>query len=122
MFYIKGELKPKGSFEDYLLQEIIFREKSLDLLKQTININLAERLLIVLEELLNTTNIKDRVASHKEALQMMLNLYEAELFQESYLPIYQKRLAETLRKKRMDIELSKQKEAEALKKVENMED
>lgn len=53
---------------------------------------------------------------------MMLNLYEAELFQESYLPVYQKRLAETLRKKRMDIELSKQKEAEALKKVEGMED
>jgi hypothetical protein len=112
-----------GSFQDAVMQEVLFRERNLRFVEVSLVVASIERLghLIldgVLGPVASEKEHKSRHAPLAEGISMMLEHYEAELYQDRYRPAYQQ--AQALRERRAKFEDLKRRkrEADALKRVE----
>jgi hypothetical protein len=107
-----------GSFQDAVLQEMLFRDQNLKYAEVSLTTRLFERMIFLLVEL---TTDSEQIVRRKQAIHddvnLWLKLYEAELFQDRYMPEYQREERERARLISQRQAEEKIREAEALKKV-----
>lgn len=102
----------RGSLQAKLLQELDFRERNLRSLEFHTLLFFLEEIFKVLTVMLPMT-IEDRLAHQQEGLERMhklLSVYEPELYQERYLPEFEREQQEISRREKA--ERIRQKEAE----------
>ena len=107
-----------GSFQDAVLQEMIFREQNLKYSEVTLFTRLIQ---LLLGQLVELTTVPDKIGQRKALLHddinVWLRLYEAELYQDRYMPAYQRAERERIRQEAHAEAERKVREAQALKKV-----
>lgn len=107
-----------GSFQDAVLQEMMFREQNLKYAEVTLFTRLIELVLGRLVELTTKPEaINARQELFHEDINVWLRLYEAELYQDRYLPAYQRAERERIRQETLQAAEKKMREQVALKKV-----
>jgi hypothetical protein len=112
------KLPRAGSFQDAVLQEMIFREQNLKYAEMSLTTRLFERMIFLLIE--TTTDTQDVVRRKQqvhEDINVWLKLYEAELYQDRYMPEYQREERERLRIQEQQEAERKVRETAALKRV-----
>ena len=104
-----------------LLQEVDYRERNLRLAEMSIFTFAFERLLLLTADLIPysdpKTNQEVKKDIHKE-LSTLLGKYEAELYQEKYLPEYQRAQRELSRREKEKAEAALRREKKAMALVE----
>lgn len=112
-----------GSFQDAVLQEMLFREQNLRYSEVTLFTRLLE---LVIWQLVELTTAPDKIAKRKallhEDINVWLRLYEAELYQDRYTPEHQRAERERLRREAQAEAERKVREAQAIKKVASFSD
>lgn len=97
---------------------MLFREQNLKYAEVTLFTRLVE---LLLGQLVELTTKEDSITRRKhllhEDINVWLRLYEAELYQDRYIPSYQREERERLRREEQLETVRKVREAEALKKV-----
>lgn len=112
------KLPKAGSFQDAVLQEMIFREQNLKYAEVSLTTRLFERMIFLLVEMgTDAEQIIRRKKAIHEDINLWLKLYEAELYQDRYMPEYQREERERLRIESQKQAEQKIREAEALKRV-----
>lgn len=104
------------------MQEVLFRQRNLRHVEMTVMVSLAERLgHILLDAVFGPAKDESAYRARHEPLRAdvdrLLKLYEAEVFEERYLPAYQQAEAEEERRSKIDAMERERREAEARKKV-----
>jgi len=98
---------------------MLFREQNLKNAEASLFTRMVELVLMQLVELTTSdTMIQKRKASMHEEINLWLRIYEAELYQDRYLPSYQRAERERLRHEQLAEMERKMREQQALKKVE----
>ena len=112
------KLPRAGSFQDAVLQEMIFRDQNLKYAEMSLTTRLFERMIFLLVEMSTDAEqvVRRKQAIHED-VNLWLKLYEAELYQDRYMPEYQRAERERLRVESQRIAEQKVREAEALKRV-----
>lgn len=117
------DLPRAGSFQDAVLQEMLFREQNLKYSEVTLFTRLIE---LLLGQLVELTTVPDKITQRKgllhEDINVWLRLYEAELYQDRYMPAYQRAERERTRREALAEAERKMREQQALKKVERFSD
>lgn len=112
-----------GSFQDAVLQEMLFRDQNLKYAEVTLFTRLVEQ---VLGQLVEISTVPDRIQHRKDALHADINvwlrLYEAELYQDRYTPAHQRAERERARHAAQAEAERKTREAAALRKVAGFSD
>lgn len=107
-----------GSFQDAVLQEMLFREQNLKYSEVTLSTRMMEQMLLMLVEL---TTQPEHIARRKNEIHRDINLwlktYEAELYQDRYLPEYQRAEREQRRAAAQQEEERKIRDAISAQKV-----
>jgi len=102
---------------------MLFRDQNLKYSEVTLFTRLAE---LLIGQLVELTTVPDRITMRKglihEDINIWLRLYEAELYQDRYLPTYQRAERERQRREAQDEAERKMREAAALKKVAGFSD
>lgn len=112
------KLPKAGSFQDAVLQEMIFREQNLKYAEVSLTTRLFERMIFLLVEMgTDAEQVVRRKKTIHEDVNLWLKLYEAELYQDRYMPEYQREERERLRIESQKQAEQKIREAEALKRV-----
>ena len=104
------------------MQEVLFRQRNLQHVEMTVTVSLMERLGHILLDAVygpakDEAMYKARHAPLRADVDRLLKLYEAEVFEERYLPAYQQAEAEEERKAKLGAIEREQREAAARKKV-----
>lgn len=107
-----------GSFQDAVLQEMLFREQNLKYAEVSLTTRLFERMIFLLVEMSTDAEkvVRRKNAIHED-INLWLKLYEAELYQDRYMPEYQRAERERARLNSQRQAEEKVREAEALKRV-----
>jgi tRNA uridine 5-carbamoylmethylation protein Kti12 len=112
-------LPRRGTFQDVLLQEVDYRERNLRLAEMSIFVAMFQQLLSLTAELIPTSD--DRLKKLKAAIVedsgRLLSRYEAELYQDRYLPEYQRLMREVSRREKAEAEEKRRREQEAFERV-----
>jgi hypothetical protein len=112
-------LPRRGTFQDVLLQEVDYRERNLRLAEVSIFVAMFEQLLMLTAELLTTSD--EKIIKLKQGIAQdanrLLEKYEAELYQERYLPEYQRLMREISRREKAAEEEKRRKEQAAFERV-----
>lgn len=99
-------LPPPGSFRDAVMQETLYRERNLRYSEVVVFAVLLERIGHMLLDLRGPAETEEayraRHAPLHQTMDEMLKFYEAELFEDRYLPSYRQAEAEAERKKRQE--------------------
>lgn len=112
------KLPRAGSFQDAVLQEMIFREQNLKYAEVSLTTRLFERLLFLVSEMVtDESQVVRRKQGIHEDVNLWLKLYEAELYQDRYMPEYQRAERERQRVTAQQEAEKKVRDAEALKRV-----
>lgn len=112
------KLPRAGSFQDAVLQEMIFREQNLKYAEMSLTTRLFERMIFLLID--STTEGQDVVRRKQQVhddINVWLKLYEAELYQDRYMPEYQREERERARVQEQKEAERKIREAAALQRV-----
>lgn len=97
---------------------MIFREQNLKYAEVSLTTRLFERMIFLLVEMgTDAEQIIRRKKAIHEDINLWLKLYEAELYQDRYMPEYQREERERLRIESQKQAEQKIREAEALKRV-----
>lgn len=112
-------LPRRGTFQDVLLQEVDYRERNLRFAEVSIFAAMMQNLLLLTADMLHTdgkkiVEIKKRIFSDTTKI---LDSYEAEIFQDRYLPEYQRHMRELSRREKAEAEAKRQRDLEALGRV-----
>lgn len=102
-----------------MLQEVDYRERNLRFAEVSIFAAMMQNLLLLTADLLNTdgkrvVEIKKKIFADTEKI---LNTYEAEIFQDRYMPEYQRHMRELSRREKAEEEARRQRELAALGRV-----
>lgn len=107
-----------GSFQDAVLQEMLFRDQNLKYAEVSLTTRLFERMIFLLVEMnTDAEQVVRRKKAIHEDINLWLKLYEAELYQDRYMPEYQRAERERTRLASLKQAEDKIREAEALKRV-----
>ena len=104
------------------MQEVLFRQRNLRHVEMTVHVSLLERIgHLLLDAVYGPAQDKAAHAARHEPLRAdvdrLLKLYEAEVFEDRYLPAYQQAEAEEERRAKLAAIERERREAEARKKV-----
>ena len=112
-------LPRRGTFQDVLLQEVDYRERNLRFAEVSIFVSLFQQLLFLTAELVPLAD--DKLNGLKQAISedsgRLLARYEAELYQERYLPEYQRVMREISRREKIEAEEKRRREQAAFERV-----
>lgn len=115
------ELPEVGSFQDVLLEELDYRHRRTEVARMATHVRLAERImthLAVIAEL----KLDEITKKTSDALHELLDLYEAEVYQEIHAPAWQRKLAELSRRKKEEAIEAEHRRAASARKVAAMDD
>jgi uncharacterized protein (UPF0147 family) len=106
-----------------ILQELDFRERNLRYVEFSMMVTLAEKGLMILEDMASTYEKDSKVVVERknklhEAVQELLALYGAELHQDNYVPAIQAAQKTRLRRKKEEQAERARRQASALARVE----
>lgn len=102
------------------MQEVLFRERNLRHVEVTMVVSMIEQIGHYLIDVLPAPDeaaFKRRHSAFSDRVLDRLRLFEAELYEERYLPSYQQKEAEEARKKRLREIDTQVRDARAMKKV-----
>jgi hypothetical protein len=102
------------------MQEVLFRERNLRHVEVSMVVSMIEQIGHYLIDALpapDEASFKKRHAAFSDRVLDRLRLFEAELYEERYLPSYQQKEAEEARKKRIREIDTERRDAKAMKKV-----
>jgi hypothetical protein len=112
-------LPRRGTFQDVLLQEVDYRERNLRFAEVSIFAAMRQNMLLLTADMLHTdgkkiVEIKKKIFADTTKI---LDSYEAEIFQDRYLPEYQRHMRELSRREKAEAEAKRQRDLEALGRV-----
>jgi hypothetical protein len=111
-------LPSAGSFQDAILQEMLFRDQNLRYAEVSLMVRLFEHVMFYLQELTtDAKNLPKRQTMLSERISGWLQAYEAELYQDRYAPAYQQRDREAKRRAVQEALDQQAREQRALEKV-----
>ena len=107
-----------GSFQDAVLQEMVFREQNLKYAEVLLSARYQEQLVaLMIEAVTDPESVGARKKRFFESSALWLKLFEAELYQDRYMPSYQRQERERVRTAMRKEAERKVRDAEALKRV-----
>lgn len=117
-------LPRRGTFQDVLLQEVDFRERNLRLAEVTLFVCLLEDMLLLMIEGLNIDPkyIPEAKLKASKRIGKLISKYEAELYQDRYLPEYQRAEREISRRERQEAENKKARDEAVKARVASFDD
>lgn len=101
------------------MKEVDYRERNLRFAEMSIFVSMVEQLLLLTAELIPAAD--DKIIKLKSSLSettgRMLNRYEAELYQDRYLPEYERLMREISRREKAEAEEKRRREQAAFERV-----